>query len=244
MRSPGLGSQSRPAQCQCQAQPSEPEPGRSRSQAVAGSRREEWTLDTEQVWGVRPGVTGSVCHSRLLNATAVPVSLSLPSLITLRCTVSVSGGSQNMPGRGILTSRCQVSLSAFLISESDWVIEARWAPVSGAVGSEICYHYALCQTYTRSSQIQIPRYCRYIFPSQRKEGEVNQCMRRRRQINIEISLAPGVCHVRLGFLIVCSGHLHILVPPPSLPDSPDCNNVIFMRSSGPLWAGEGGPGLV
>ena len=181
----------------------------------AGGRSGHWTRSRCGECGPEEeGVTGSVCHSRLLNATAASVTITAISH-HLAVSVSVSGGSQNMPGRGILTSRCQVSLSAFLISESDWVIEARWAPVSGAVGSEICYHYALCQTYTRSSQIQIPRHCRYIFPSQRKEGALNQCMRRRRQINIEISLAPDVCHVRLGFLIVCSGHLHILVPPPS-----------------------------
>ena len=60
--------------------------------------------------------------------------------------------------RGILlASGCQVSLSAFLISESAWVIGVRWADV----GSGICYHYALCQTGTRPSQIQNPRHCRY-----------------------------------------------------------------------------------
>lgn len=221
MRSPGLGSQSRPARgASVRPKPGHAQTIGARAWPEPGSGREpEGGVNTGHGAGVgsagrRQREALAQCVTLLCSMPPLPVSLSLPSLITLRCTVSVSGGSQNMPRQGILTSRCQVSLSAFLISESDWVIEVRWAPVSGAVGSEICYHYALCQTGTRSSQIQNPRYCRYNFPSHRKEGALNKYMRRRRQINIEISLAPDVCYIRLRFLIVCSGHLHILVPPP------------------------------
>ena len=222
MRSPGLGSQSRPAH----SASVRPKPGHAQTigarawpEPEPGSGREpEGGVDTGHGAGV-----GSAGRRRESLAQCVTLRCSMPRRCQCHyhCHLSSPCGVEcqcqedpkNMPRRGILTSRCQVSLSAFLISESDWVIEVRWAPVSGAVGSEICYHYALCQTGTHTlitdseSSILFP-------PSQPKEGALNKYMRRRIQINIEISLAPDVCYIRLRLLIVCSGHLHILVPPP------------------------------
>ena len=195
--------------------------GHHRSRSLAGARQwpgagggeEEWTLDSLRRCG-ECGHCVLVCHSRLLNArlgAGGGHSVTITGISHHLAVYSVSVRSPEYRGI-LLASRCQVSLSAFLISESDWVIGVRWAE-----GSGICYHYASCQTGTRSSQIRIPG------TAITEEGGLHIQIHENNEENfttttclIRLILAPDVCYIRPRLLVVCSGHLHISDSPPWL----------------------------
>ena len=183
-----------------------PEPGSGREPGT----EEEWTLDSLR----RCGECGHWLLSVSLCSMPASVSLSrshLSSPCSVHCQCQEPRVSGDPPG--VRVSGVTVSFPDIRVCLGNWS-KVGWCGIGDMLS--LCFMSDRHASITDSESPALP-------VQSEEAGGLHIQMHENNEENctlyynfIKLILAPDVCYIRPRLLVVCSGHLHISVSPPSL----------------------------